>query len=513
MMKRQCLTALLLAAVLLSSAGCGCEKPSENNLENILSEQYGDIFSEYVEDNTQAVENTFEEEHHDEESITEYTDEPVDIGPEISNYHVVDIGEFHNGLARVTVYIYDEGYWSSVAWAAGYNNGYFLYGYMDIEGNLPIKPIYNSAPEKIDGIALVEIYEGVNQSRTDIIDTNGNSMLPIIGDLNAAVSYGEITNGTIWVKTVKKTISGNINTITYYSEAGKMFSFENADIVRYYSNSDANSHSNFYDDTTLLNIDGISQLIDKEGNIITLTPVGFDEYINPYIGTPFEYYGVSVEEYKTDYWGDTYAKVRICHKIDSEYYTSKPLYGVIHWNEKTIDFFEYHGTFDYLDSMPPPEKEAKEYYALTFDFLTGAEVDIIDFSEYEVNGESFASLCVRNKDSEYFYCIYKATVFENDTIVAKEKFIIEPTQNIVLCNYNPHPYYTKKTGEYMYSFNDGLCLAKDVESGLYGYLNTAGQWAIQPQYQKAGEFSEGYATVNGNTIIDINGNIVLNTNN
>lgn len=507
-MKRKWLTVFLVAALLFTSVGCDSEEPSENNLEDILNEQYGDVFSEYVEDNSQTVENASEEEHHDEETISEHAEEPVDVEPEITKYHVVDIGEFHDGLARVTVYIYDKGYWSSVASSAGYNDGYFLYGYMDIEGNLPIKPIYNSAPDKIDGIALVEIYEGVNQSRTDVIDVYGNSMLPIIGDLNAAVSYGEITNGTIWVKTVEKTIGGNINTITYYNETGKMFSFENADVVPYYSNSDKNSYSNFYGKKTLLNINGVSRIIDNTGNIYEFEAVGYEDCLIPYWGEPYNFVDIGITKY--DKYSD-YVEVMIHMQRPGQNIYSERSYGKIDWENKTITCVEYD---EYKDALVTYEEIAESYYDYTFESMTGVDVDIIDFAESAVNDEHFTTLCVRNKDYEYFYCIYKANVYdENSELIAEKKFIVDATQDIILSNYTPRPYYNKSADEYMYSFNDGLCLAKEVASGLYGYLNTAGQWAIQPQYQKAGEFSEGYATVNGNTIIDTDGNIVLNTNN
>lgn len=432
----------------------------------------------------------------------------VNNAPEISNYHVVDIGEFHDGLARVTVYIYDKGYWSSVASSAGYNDGYFLYGYMDIEGNLPIKPIYNSAPDKIDGIALVEVYEGVNQNRVDIIDVNGNSMLPIIGDLNEAVSYGEVSKGAMWIKTVDKKLQGNIYTITYYNADGKMFAFENADVVRYYSNSDKNSYSNFFTrfPKALIKIDGIERLINNSGEIYTFEAVGFEELLIPYWGDPYNFVDIGITKYSSN----DYVEVVIYKQRPGEKIYSEHSYGKIDWESNTITCVDYD---EYKDALVTYEEIAESYYDYTFESMTGVDIDVIDFAESAVNNEDFTTLCLRNKDYEYFYCIIKRSVFDENSEFVDKKIILDATQDIILSNYNPRPYYNKSDDEYMYSFNDGLCLAKDVASGLYGYLNTDGQWEIQPQYQKAGEFSEGYATVNGNTIIDTNGNIVLNTNN
>lgn len=326
-------------------------------------------------------------------------------------------------------------------------------------------------------------------------------MLSIIGNLNDAVSYGEVNNGIIWVKTVEKTISGNISTITYYNENGKMFSFENADIVRHYYNSDKDSYSNFYSKNTLLNIDGVSRIIDNAGNIYSFEAIGYEEHLR----AKYNFVDIGISRYDKN---SEYVEVIIYMQRPGENIYSEQSYGKIDWENKTITYVDYD---EYKKSLVTYEKMAKAYYDFAFEYMTKIDVDIMDFSESEVNGELYTSLCVRNKDSEYFYCIYKESVFDGDSKVANEKFILDATQDIVLSNYTLGHYYTND--ECIYSFNDGLCLAKETTSGLYGYLNTDGQWAIQPQYQKASEFSEGYATVNGNTIIDTNGNIVLNTNN
>lgn len=44
-------------------------------------------------------------------------------------------------------------------------------------------------------------------------------------------------------------------------------------------------------------------------------------------------------------------------------------------------------------------------------------------------------------------------------------------------------------------FSDGLCPKKDENTSLWGYINTQGQWQIQPQFQKAGKFTHGLAIV------------------
>jgi len=116
MFKSKWLTALVLVAVLLFSSSCNkTEEPADNMLEDVLSEQYGDVFSDYINSGSDIAASPVETELVEDETVFP---EEVNNGPEINNYHVVDIGKFYDGLARVTVYVYDEGYWSSEASAA-----------------------------------------------------------------------------------------------------------------------------------------------------------------------------------------------------------------------------------------------------------------------------------------------------------------------------------------------------------------------------------------------------------
>lgn len=47
--------------------------------------------------------------------------------------------------------------------------------------------------------------------------------------------------------------------------------------------------------------------------------------------------------------------------------------------------------------------------------------------------------------------------------------------------------------------NEPLFLARswsnDRKNYKLGYINTLGQWAIEPEYEKAGEFHDGFAKV------------------
>jgi len=44
-------------------------------------------------------------------------------------------------------------------------------------------------------------------------------------------------------------------------------------------------------------------------------------------------------------------------------------------------------------------------------------------------------------------------------------------------------------------FSDGMAVAYDSETSLYGYINTKGKWVIKPQYTQANSFTNGYASV------------------
>ena len=78
-------------------------------------------------------------------------------------------------------------------------------------------------------------------------------------------------------------------------------------------------------------------------------------------------------------------------------------------------------------------------------------------------------------------------------------------------------------------FADGLAAAQDSESNLWGYINVSGKWQIQPAFEFAGDFKDGYAITanscvkcnelqagilddNVGTIIDKTGKVLLTDN-
>lgn len=417
---------------------------------------------------------------------------------EQSPYNIVSLGEFYNGLSRATVYIYDEGYYSSDAYSAGYSDGYFLYGYVDVEGKMVIEPIYRKAPEKIDGLALVEIYEGLNTYTTDIINSKGESVVPGLSD-GTIQSFGEISEGMIWVKTVEKTFDGNIYTISYYNENGLAFSFKNAEIVKYYSNSEADSCSNFCNGYANLKIDGIERLITKDGNVLSFDAIGYDDLLNSRWDGPSTYIDIGILKV----YGE-YANVAIYMQRPDGYVTSKEAYGIIDYANNTISYCEWDKRYqnvkkwgDYLVVDGVVAERNLDNVIINIAEVFGIEKHMIDNINVSFE-DKVITVAVLNKDYELFFA---AVGFDGKTI-------IEPTQDIFISTnefYNQH----NSKGEELITFSDGLILAKDTKTKLWGYIDKNGDWYIEPQYETASAFSEGYAVVNNTQIINKNGEVIL----
>lgn len=49
--------------------------------------------------------------------------------------------------------------------------------------------------------------------------------------------------------------------------------------------------------------------------------------------------------------------------------------------------------------------------------------------------------------------------------------------------------------EFDVCYNSGLCPAQALQNGLWGYLDTVGNWVIDPIYSEASNFSGGFAVV------------------
>lgn len=389
---------------------------------------------------------------------------------EIDKYTVVDIGRFHDGIARFTVYVYDEGYYSTKAANEGFYDGYLLYGYMDIDGNVVIEPIYREAPEIIDGVAYVETYDGVNEYTRYIINARGESVVPDFHE--TAVRRGTPSEGMIWVETVEKKLSGNEYTMSYYNEDGLAFEIVNAE-----PHSFGYEALDFHDGLACLEEDGIFRLVDKDGNILCFSIEGFDDMFGYRRGYVYSYYDVGVREFCGDL-----AEVYIYRKDQNNHISHQFAYAEIDFDNYLINKISLQ---EYNERKSSLEKAAPEKNAVrVLESLTNADIISCEMSFSEVDRTDIAVMRVMNKNYETFYTVLDYT---------NRKLLLEPTQSVILWNEK-----TKSALE----FHDGVCKAFDPDSRLYGYIDVYGNWVIEPQYEKATDFSDGYAVVNGTTVIN-----------
>lgn len=124
--------------------------------------------------------------------------------------------------------------------------------------------------------------------------------------------------------------------------------------------------------------------------------------------------------------------------------------------------------------------------------------------EYNVSNDAggagqVATVVLRSKDDVCYYAI----------VDGAGNVLMEPQRNVEF-PYGVYIGWAEGKSIETYTFSKGLCPARDAASGKWGYIDTQGNWKIQPQYTSALYFSgDGYATVNDTTVIDTNGNIVL----
>ena len=140
---------------------------------------------------------------------------------------------------------------------------------------------------------------------------------------------------------------------------------------------------------------------------------------------------------------------------------------------------------EYNERKSSLEKAAPEKNAVrVLESLTNADIISCEMSFSEVDRTDIAVMRVMNKNYETFYTVLDYT---------NRKLLLEPTQSVILWNEK-----TKSAPE----FHDGVCKALDADSRMYGYIDVYGNWVIEPQYEKATDFSDGYAVVNGTTVIN-----------
>ncbi len=433
------------------------------------------------------------------DTAEEIPDESKPDGPlTISDFDVYEIGAFYNGLARFKIndlysVTIDE---SSPKFQLG------QCGYIDTTGKVILEPIYTSLPQTCEYPVYAQfiISDGTTQSSYNEYIYPGNESFNFTFTDNMDKFSESASNGLFWVRSIEKKLSGNVYTMNYYDETGvKVFSIENATDLD-------NGRSDFNEyGYALVSIDGIGRMIDTEGNIvefkhenggkITITDLwgSYDGTVNDInvkniygniiIGSimyTYESYGRQ-KEGGSDYWMKIDFTDFSYEKFANQLYTTNPDY--------ISDNYIYNDRSVY----------SVETFTKLFEFD-----DLTDFEGARINTQSVVSedlicLSLYNKDYVHF-----ATVVD-----LSGKITMQPTTEV---SFGTNDIYGLKV-----KFQDGLCPALHIESGLWGYIDSTGYWKIIPQFQKANNFSEGYAHVHlleesgisHNAVIDTNGDIVF----
>lgn len=409
--------------------------------------------------------------------------------PSSPAYTITSISSVHNGLARFKT---SEG----------------KYGYMDVNGNTVIEPIYESAPESFDTLALVE-----KSGKQHFINRSGNIVYSETGN---EVDILMFSNGLFGVETKQSTISGDVHTISYYDEKGHLkFSLNNASqAYSYFADGGKmipKTMSCFNEDGyAIINISDpkdyyhpVHKIIDKRGNFVNFNGLSNDYSIYEQFGNYavlnsslgdsiyIDYKNQTVIESDFDFFPlkNTYHEnlsndYIALYKNYSNFHNTgnaggyglKTCTAIIHQNKVLIDF------------QNVPE-------------FGGAEVRTISHAEH--NGKHYFTILLESKSNVLFHALMDAD----------SNILISPTTNYNLS-------YSYKTGDILpktiyvtYPFSAGLCKAQDTVTGLFGFVDLNGNWIIEPQYKNVTDFSEyngeAYAVVDEETIINSKGKVVF----
>lgn len=156
-------------------------------------------------------------------------------------------------------------------------------------------------------------------------------------------------------------------------------------------------------------------------------------------------------------------------------------------------------------------------YVIKSAYIESGEVviDILNISKISSFSKATV-LDVKCGYGEYYtVCLKNSSgVFFSSVIDKNGNIILAPTKDICLGEA-----YTVTSGIFnltkyrSFSFSEnGLCKAKDTETGLFGFIDLTGKWVIEPKYESVTDFSDGensVAVVNGDTIINAKGEVVF----
>jgi len=397
----------------------------------------------------------------------------------ISEYDILSVGNFHNGLAKFIAKIppesvdtkYFEDDWAQKDFLAYYSERNFtLCGYCDINGNVVLEPIYDDfSPDFTEDVMRLERWNGWKQGYTvEYTTKNGKIILTDTEDDNIYDS-GDVANGLFWVEIEENDESELI----YYNLKGKKeFSFNNShalDTLSTFSTPENYFYRNTKSNYAVIDKNGTDVIIDTQGNAIDLKLIGM-ESLN--IDQPYDSF------------------------IPGKLFGNQMIEFSLYDTEMNREFGEFNGIIDFqkktLTVNENDEIFSYGYTSKIFDEQQNLVLDlkeIDEFSEFEkfmwvISDEGLVSV----RADLYYYSI----------IDLKGNVLCAPSDEL---NF---------TDEYtLFTPSSGLCAAKSEWTELYGYIKTDGTWVIPPIYSSATNFSEGYAIVNDTTVIDPTGKAIL----
>ena len=400
------------------------------------------------------------------------TEEKADETP---TYEMYSIGAFSEGLAPIST-----------------NAGY---GYIDMNGQIVIAPSYEEASE-FDTLALVRY-----QDTLQYINRNGETVYVHNGTKE---NLGECKNGFFWATTIEETLSGNIPTITYYDQNGQIaFSIEGAsEAIQQIPDHNLNgwnivdiSMSSFNEyGYAIVKINGKNKFIDTTGQIVSIDSFGIDN---------------------SDY--------SVKKQQDQLVVISGSAYFLDYTNQLSV----YLGRDSYYAYQLPVSPLCQNYYATYYRSTYSKQYTaihycgeiLLDFNSIsELGGATIKAVSISEVNHELYLILYAVSadgIFFSIISDMAGNFITTPTKQYAL----GHKTLSLKDGAYCYedfeayAFHGDLCIARDTETGLYGYIDIQGNWVIPPQYNEATDFhvygDNAVAVVNNNTIINRNGDVIF----
>ena len=421
-------------------------------------------------------------------------------------FTVVDIGPFHNGIARYEI-IPSEVLKDDII----YEDGKF--GYVDSQGYVKILPIYSNAPELFENPAFVNYNKNGGSysswlTEFGFSDYNFNWEFKFEDNME---KYGTSSNGLFWVLSCDKQLSGNVYTMTYYDTDGKeVFSLNDAQPVDFNNPYDNDSNFNDYG-YALVEINNVGHIIDKKG---TTQHFKYDGNLS----VDFEEYFIEESFYKTNSESNVTFEVVDFNNLDNHnahatiafdyirlsdnYHNVEDLGCEIYINYTTQKFkivrniknLLVNGRPDYSVSICGNAYEYDYKYklydqnhTLIVDWLNYSHFEGATFSKLNCSPEGYITFSLKNPNSVYFAAIADCN----------GKLTMNPTTSIDISST---------------TIQEGLCVAKDTSTGLYGYIDTTGTWVIKPKFNNAESFSDGLALVNNSMVIDKSGNTVFYLN-